>query len=209
MSCARRIASALFVILLGLASLPARDALEQAQPKSDAKTIEAFYPMKVGTKWTYAISGKNDKMIVEATKEETVGDFKAVRLEGSLNGNVLATEVVGMQKDGIYRYQYGDQVVKPALRYCKLPARKGESWEQEITINDQKAKVKCETTIENVKVPAGEFKDAVVVKVEVDDNGQKVLTTYYFAENVGIVKQAVEIGEIKFVLELEKVDFPK
>ena len=72
---------------------------------------------------------------------------------------------------------------------------------------------KYEMSNEDVKVPAGTYKDALVVRAEMlEKAGDKTVatkSTMWFAKNVGMVKQSIVIDETRIVLELEKMEVPK
>jgi hypothetical protein len=57
-----------------------------------------------------------------------------------------------------------------------------------------------------VEVPAGQY-DAVTVRTMVKmPNGSIIITKYWFAAGVGIVKQEVIDGSTKVVINLEKFE---
>ncbi len=58
---------------------------------------------------------------------------------------------------------------------------------------------------EEVQVPAGKYQ-AVSVKIETTVNGNKISTTYWFAPEVGIVKQTMGIQGKSINMELLKFE---
>ncbi len=61
-----------------------------------------------------------------------------------------------------------------------------------------------------VKVPAGTYKAIPVAGQDIEANGVKITRlTYYFAENVGMVKQVIEIENNKIIIELERFEQAK
>ncbi len=64
---------------------------------------------------------------------------------------------------------------------------------------------------ETVEVPAGKFK-TIRVDIKLEENGQQVDITYWFAQDVGFVKQTVDAAGAFFTfftLELEKLEQKK
>ena len=58
-----------------------------------------------------------------------------------------------------------------------------------------------------VAVPAGKYADVVTSGGDdLDGNGQKVGFTYYFAKDVGMVKQVIDRGGQKVTIEPEKFE---
>src|SRR5688500_12515474 len=59
-----------------------------------------YYPLKVGTRWTYRVAGQGAKLVVTAAREEKVGDQACVRLEGKLRDPLAGRGVVGASLAG-------------------------------------------------------------------------------------------------------------
>lgn len=176
-----------------------------------------YYPMKVGTKWIYRLAGQDAKFTVTATREEKVGNVTCVKFEATLREQVVGTEHIAFQQDGFYRYKFNDAAIEPAICFCKPGAKKDDKWKLDFKVGDSKASVGYDTDYQDVKVPAGEFKNALVVKAEavekvsVDgkEKDQVTKTTIWFVKGKGIVKQFVEIGDVKVYLDLESIVEPK
>jgi hypothetical protein len=169
---------------------------------------EEYYPLKVGNSWTFSIGGSEDKFVIKAAREEKVGEQTCIVLEGVVKGNVVATEHVAPLKDGIYRFKFNGNVVEPPLCFCKLPVKKGEKWKADFKVGGTAASVTFEATEEEVKVPAGKY-PTVAVHGTVTENKNTVRTTYWFSAKVGMVKQEIDFGTQKVLLELEKFEPPK
>jgi len=59
-------------------------------------------------------------------------------------------------------------------------------------------------------VPAGTYKDVITSGSDnLDANGQKISFKYYFAKDVGMIKQTIKIQTQEVVIELEKFDAGK
>src|SRR5262245_55780639 len=112
-----------YVPLLALALLftPAATLLSQDKVKESE-----YYPLKVGTTWGGRAAGA--AATVRAAKQEKVGDVLCSLLETEAGGKVVATEHVAVGDDGLYRYTMLGQKVDPAVRFLKLPPKKGDTW---------------------------------------------------------------------------------
>lgn len=61
---------------------------------------------------------------------------------------------------------------------------------------------------ETVEVPGGKYQ-TIRVQIKLEENGQQIETTYWFAKDVGFVKQTLNVAGISIMLELEKFDRKK
>src|SRR6478672_2213631 len=66
-------------------------------------TDSAYYPLKVGSSWTYK-GPANTTLVNKVAKHEKVGDVMCARIETSVGGNTVAYEHISVAKDGIYRH---------------------------------------------------------------------------------------------------------
>ena len=186
-------------------------------PARAADDDKDYYPLKVGMKWTYKLGEQDNRFVVTVAAEEKVGEVVCVKLEAKLKDQIVGTEHVAFQKDGFYRFKYGDMTIEPPICFCKPGAKKGESWKLDFKIGETKATVRYEADFQDVKVPAGEFKNALVIKAEAiekirDDGKEKdqiTRTTIWFVKGKGMVKQTIDLGEAKVNLELESIEEPK
>lgn len=186
-------------------------------PVAAADDDKDFYPLKIGTKWTYKLAGQEGKFVVTALAEEKVGDVACVKFDARLKDQSVGTEHVAFMKDGFYRFKYGDQTIEPAICFCKPGAKKGDSWKVDFKIGETKASVRYDADYADVKVPAGEFKNALVIRAEaaekmvVDgkETEQITKTTIWFVKGKGMVKQTIDLGQAKVELELETIDEAK
>jgi hypothetical protein len=176
-----------------------------------AESDKDFFPLKVGTKWTYNVSSGQDKIIVTALKEEKVGEQMCTRIEWKLKDMAFSSEHVAVLKDGIYRLKMDDKKVEPPVCFFKAAAKKGEPWSQDFKLGDSAAKSKCEVSTEDVEVPAGKFEKALVVFGEAIGMGEEVptRTRAWYARKTGMVKQVIDSGDATVTLELEKMESPK
>jgi hypothetical protein len=137
-----------------------------------------------------------------------VGQQDCAVFDAKLNGKDAATEHVACLKDGVYRFMYGDKNFEPPICFLKPSAKKGDTWKQSYKIGDTNGTITFLVDVADVEVPAGKFKDALVVHVEATEMNSVSKTTIWYAKNVGMVKQVIE-DEKPLVLELEKMEGPK
>ncbi len=181
-----------------------------AVPTSAAEEDMAYYPMKVGTKWTYKLN--DQEMIVTATSAEKVGMQDCVKFEFKLKDRVVGTEHNAILKDGVYRFKFSDDAIEPAICFFKATAKKGEPWTQDFMIGDAKATGKYEMDTEDVEVPAGKYEKALLVRGEaIEKAGDATVvtkTTMWYVKNVGMVKQVITKDGLRIVVELQKMEEP-
>jgi hypothetical protein len=174
-----------------------------------------YFPLKVGTKWTYKVEGKDARFVITAAGEEKVGDVVCVKLEAKLMDQVAATEHVAAQKDGIYRYKFNELPIEPGICFLKYAVKKGDSWKQEFKHGATNPTVRFEVDFADVKVPAGEFKNALVIRAVATEKAAEgdfvINTTIWYVKGKGMVKQSIDfVGTpAKVRLELESMEEPK
>jgi hypothetical protein len=186
--------------LLALALLAGLTVLALGQ---DPTKDSPYFPLKVGSRWTYR-SGDN-QFVMQVTKQEPIGKTVCARLDVLVAGKYLTSEHDAVQDDGVYRYTIAGEKYDPPLCILKLPPKKGVKWTYE-------AKFKGETTTGStmldeveVKVPAGKYK-AFRAESDYKVGDQAVNLTCWYAENVGLVKQVLKAGSAEIILELEKYE---
>jgi hypothetical protein len=170
-----------------------------------------YYPLNEGNKWHYKAGGgavDQKPVTIHLAKIENIDGEKLARVESSVDGKVVATEHLTATDKGVFRHRYNGAVVTPPICVIKLPFKKGDTWETEAKAGDLKIKVACKAGQEEVEVPAGKF-NAISIVTEGDLGTVKILTTLWFADGVGMVKQTIEIAGQKKTLELEKYEVAK
>jgi hypothetical protein len=185
-------------------------ALALAPPAAAARAEDLasspYYPLKVGSAWTYK-AGDGGKFTMKVAKVEKVGDVNAARVEVVKDGKVESSELVAVRDDGVYRYQFENKKADPPIRFLKLPPKKDDAWKVESKSDGELIKGTFKMGEEdNVKVAAGTYKCVTVACDDLDAVGVKLKATYYFAENVGMVKQVIEAAGVTTVIELEKYE---
>ena len=186
---------------------------------SQEKNIEnPLYPLRVGNKWTYR-ANDDQKVVVHVVKAEDLEmdkkdkdgtpinkvKVKGVTLEISSGGRKLA-EQVAVLADGVYRFSSAGKKIDPPLCFLKLPAKKGEIWQFRCMAKDSVMKGSFIEDEAEVTVPAGKFASITSATQDYQVGDQKMTLKYWFARDVGIVKQEVHVGNFNSVLELEKAE---
>jgi hypothetical protein len=188
--------SVLAVMIVGL-SLSAQDTAAPAN--------NPYYPIKVGSEWTYKVQGGPIKMKITGT--EKVGQATGYKIEVTAGNKVSATEVVGITKDGVVRYKVNDVAAEPPILFLPADPEATKEWDINSKAGGQELKGKFRATKEpGLTVPAGKY-DTIHVK----GTGMQVGSTtsdieYWFAKDVGIVKLRFTLGSQDATLELEKYE---
>ena len=207
-------------IMLGLL-LPASAVPGQGQEKKPMpyEMTSPFYPLRVGNQWTYKSTigdAPPQKVTITAEQAEpyeykhTLAKMQEVsepivryRLK-KVSGSKELNEYVAVLKDGVYRFAAAGKEITPPLRFLKLPLTKGESW----TINSVSENVPLTGTFTcddaTIKVPAGQFQTKHVWSKDFQVGTEKMVIEYWFARDVGIVKQHHHVVNSDEVLELEE-----
>jgi hypothetical protein len=196
---------AALVLPLLLVLAPAARAADDLKMAAESP----YYPLKVGNTWYYKIG--DTKFEMKVTKLEKVDDQTVARIEMSVGGKPQAVEKVGVKDDGLYRYMFEDKKADPPVRFLKLPPKKDETWEVKSTIGAEKLAGTFKSgEVDELKVPAGTYKNVVTSSSDnLDANGTKISFTYYFAKDVGMIKQTITIQQQQVVIELEKFEAGK
>src|SRR5687768_9120655 len=116
-----------------------------------------FYPLKKDTKWVYKVGETT------ITVKVASADANGATLETLVNDKAVASEVIQVKPDGVYRTKINKADIQPPVLILKLDngkvAAKGAAWDVNSKIQDQpvKGKFTIKEDKEKVKVPAGEF----------------------------------------------------
>ncbi len=168
---------------------------------------DRYYPLKKGSVWEYATAGKTFQ--IKLADFEMVGDTLCAKLESILNGNQVASEHVAVKDDGVYRYKYNNIEIKPPLKFLQLPAGPDQKWQVDSKASTPSGgelvlKGEFATKAEAIKVPAGDFQTISSASSKFEVMQQKLEMTYFFAPDVGMVKQSVKVDNTAVEVELQK-----
>jgi hypothetical protein len=201
-------------LVLALFTMPG-----QGQDKKSVEYDSPFYPLGVGSQWRYkATVGDNPqqqvvvtvehkepfeyKIVQDKNKKEVTESITRFRVKVTSLSKEL-TEHVAVLKDGAYRFSTAGKDITPPLRFLKLPLTQGETWTVESKSEnvDLKGTFRCDD--ETVTVPAGKYQSKHVSSVDFQLGTEKMALDFWFALDVGIVKQRVVVANSEVVLELE------
>lgn len=169
-----------------------------------AQTTSEFYPTKKDTKWVYKVGETTITVKVTGTTADSA------TLETFVNEKAVASEVIQVKADGIYRSKINKADIAPPVKILELKdgkaVAKGSKWKIDSKIQDQpvKGEFTLKDDMEVVKVPLGEFKAVVVDGPEFEIAGTKTGVKYWFVAGKGIVKLTYSIAGNDAVLELKE-----
>jgi len=164
-----------------------------------------YYPLKIGNKWTFKIGEQEERFIWTAVKTEKVGEQECVVLEAKLKDQAVGSEHIAVLKDGIFRFKLGAATIDPPICFFKSDA-KGKTWKEDFKVGGMATSASYTASVEDVEVPAGKFKDAIVIKTEATEKDVAFKATIWYVKDIGMVKQSFEQGNIKYGLALEKFE---
>jgi hypothetical protein len=196
------IVASIVFFFLALGSL---NAAEEILPKSD-ETSALYYPLKLGHQWDYDVNseGRQGAVSSKVAKVETIDNEELYRLDALVGGQVVTTEHMRHDKRGLYRCRLNGAEFDPPILLLKNSPSPGDSWEAKTVTGGQTYTVKCEVGEEvEVTVPAGKYK-ALQLKVSLVVNGATILSDYWLAENIGVVKQHLSIAGQETTMSLSK-----
>lgn len=184
-----------WALLMLVGVLPLR-AADELKPKEQSP----YFPLEKGKSWTYKSGEKT--ITLKVADFEKSGDDICARLEWRRDKDLISTELVGLRKDGIYRFQQGGADIRTPLRFLKFsgddPARpdKGADWElKDVKIGSDEIKGSFRMGDEKIKLGAKEY-NAITVEsfgMTVGDKNPLVVK-YWFVKDKGLVKSTVQIG---------------
>lgn len=199
--------------------------------------VTPYFPLKLGNKWTYQ-AGKDQQVVVEVEARKPVSLEIKDSSSGKMvkhkigtyvlkmtSGDKTMTEQVGVLAKGsyrlhsggkemelpagVYRFQSAGKELSPPECFLKLPLTKDESWDVHSDSEGVTIKGSFVGGEANVKVPAGGFQAMTVTSKNMQIGTQPIEIEYYFAPNLGIVKERVKIGTSTSDLELQKFEAGK
>ncbi len=181
------------------------------EPATDNEKTPDYYPLTVGTKWIYAVTadGQKSKLTNQVAKIETIDGKKLAVVETLTDGVVTATVHIAATDKGVFCHRMNGVELSPPICILKYPFKKDDTWEVETTVSAEKMTVKGKAVdIEEVTVPTGKYK---ALKAEMDRTvaGVQVTATFWFAPDVGVVKQTMASSGKEATLVLEKFDAGK
>ena len=178
-----------------------------AAARADGPDETPYFPLRVGTTWTYrdADAPTAAKVVVKVAGHEKVGDVVCARLETLRDGKATGYEHVAVTKDGVYRHTInGLRPDRPVL-LLKLPPKGGDGWEVAGKLGNETFAGTVTTAEEAVAVPAGKY-PALVVTGKFRVGEAALASSHAFARDVGVVRVRTEVKGQVVRLELEKFE---
>lgn len=170
-----------------------------------------YYPLKEGMTWVYSVTSTRP-----GPQKITITNLAPRKLEGKTVyprkwdfGGGVKYYFVAKDDIGVYRYgeQTGEdgklQITKPKVYYLKDPVDVGTYWDiaTKMGPDNLKVDITIESIRETVQVPAGKYKDCVMLKHVGKVQAKKgsaglSLTAYeWYAPKVGLVKSMFTINK--------------
>jgi hypothetical protein len=203
--------AALGIMILLAASLAfAQDAQKDKKDEKAKDKAPEYYPIQPGNEWHYSVTANNQttKVVTRIAKLEDFGGKKLARLE---TPNAKDTEHLFQNEKGVFRARLNGAELTPPFQLIPYPAKPGAKWKGAFSVPGEKENHTYSGEIlkeETIKVPAGEFK-TMRVHIKLETDGQQLETTYWFAQDIGFVKQSLESAGVSIVLELDKFERKK
>jgi hypothetical protein len=167
---------------------------------------ESYFPLKEGMRWEYDVisdQGATKKLLITNLAPREVSGAKVTPRKQELGGATFI-ELMKQDETGVYRYaeQKGDKappsLITPMECHLRFPIAEGSSWKMATKLGNSTVNISLtiESLSDEVKVPAGTFKDCVKVKqVGENDAGTSVMGYEWYAPKVGVVKSIVTIKQ--------------
>jgi len=167
---------------------------------------ESYFPLKAGLRWEYNVisdQGATKKLLITNLVPREVSGAKVTPRKWELGGSTFI-ELMKQDETGVYRYaeQKGEQappsLITPMECHLRFPIAEGSSWNMAAKLGNSTVKVSMtiESLSDEVKVPAGTFKDCIKIKqVGENDAGTSVMGYEWYAPKVGVVKSLVTIKQ--------------
>ena len=168
-----------------------------------------YYPLRVGNKWQFEleVKGKTIDAEYQVAKIEQIDGQALACIEASMDGKAAATEHLATSDKGIFRHRTDGMELTPPVCLLKYPIKEGETWTGKTKASGAGELIyKCRVgKWENVEVPAGKFK-TITMNISLEQGGMTIVSDYWFAAGVGIVKQEFDMNGLKFSLKLKKFE---
>jgi len=174
---------------------------------------ENLLPLTIGNVWTYRVSGQDDRFVIRAVRQEMVGEQKCTLLEGSLKGNVVATEHVAFNKLGLYRFRQDTEDVVPPICVLRVPLPRSGRWgsskndKSEYRLGSRTITAGFTAKSEEIAVLGTKYKTTLIQAIANEGRGWLLTSDTWYSEGVGVVRQSILEGKRPpLVLELEKFE---
>jgi len=167
---------------------------------------ESYFPLKTGMRWEYTVAstqGQTQKLLITNLAPREVSGAKVTPRKWELGGAIFI-EFIKQDNNGTYRYaeQPGEDapphLITPMECHLKFPITEGDNWNMATKVGNSMVNLTLtiDSVADEVKVPAGTFKECVKIK-QVSQNAADpdVLGYEWYAPKVGVVKSMVTIKQ--------------
>ena len=186
-----------------------------AAQKSEPVTVD-YFPLRVGDSWTYrSTSGGTDYKRRVLREEKQVDGTTRYLVETSMGTRIQAvfSKVNGWVLMHAERYPDQERLepeYEPAKKYLPNPLVTGTQWRGDGKDPTQPERQENNQVMgfERITVPAGHFQAMKVVS-HVTGGSNGMTETCWYADGVGLVKQATEDGQKQSTWELTDYSFKK
>jgi hypothetical protein len=185
-------------------SAPPLPAPDRLPPPPPAIAHAELFPLAVGTRWTYRVSGAERHAITTTVLEELPEHPGTFRLRTELDEGVTSTRLVTVTPQGVCSCFERATALEAPVSDVPLADSKQENaraWQAEIPL-PAAPPAAAEAAWETVHVPAGEYRS--VRAVQRSPGGETA--TVWLAPGVGIVRRAWDRSGL--VEELEAFQLP-
>jgi hypothetical protein len=190
-----------------------------------------YYPLKVGNKWTYRAGKQPQPVVIEVEKRQPVklqikdgtrlvnetvetfilkmtsGDKVMTEQVGNLARGVYRFQPNGKEVEvagGLYRFQAAGKDLDPPVCILKMPPGRGESWPVASVSEGTLMKGEFVSGEDTLKGSGSTLQTVTVQSRDLLLGTQPMELKYWFAENQGMVKQTLKVGDFETTLELQQ-----
>jgi hypothetical protein len=182
-----------------------------ARAQDEKMPTSPYFPLEVGGTWTYRAGEATFQYKV--ARVETVGNkTKAARIDLVIGNRVVSHEHVTVTKDGaVQRLAFEGKELKSPITLLPAGLKEGAEWAVDSKVGGEalSGKFVLRKLKEKVKAGGKDYEAVVVAGKDLKANGAPVALKYYFAKDLGMVKQELEVAGNKVVFELTSYEPPK
>lgn len=177
---------------------PAKDSRLMKLAAEGKLTSQILYPMVENSTWAYdmQVQGKKMDMMIRIAGIEKSEKQQLYKVEAAFDGKVSATESFSNDKQGLARHRNNGLELSPPLQLLRNPVKIGDKWQQKIKHSGITMATTCKTSAEVIDTPLGKL-DTVKVSISTVVEGVAIDTDYWFAPDVGCVRQVLNLGQVK------------
>lgn len=152
-----------------------------------AEGRDMYFPTKIGAKWVYEYDGKEETE--EITHVEKKDSSFIVTVHRVNRFGKSSDSKLNVSTEGLVRLTGGPAVVHPPMQLLKLPHKAGQDWETHTGAWLGPKGTLTAFGPEKVRVPAGKYEAIRVETRFLQTHAESVLAKYWYAPNVGLVKE--------------------